>query len=88
MIGYRHGEGAHFLPYAWYFDSRGYLLLSVATGGGAALAAFVCAGLATIEAPFVVVPLVCVLSHAVASWMLWDEVARLEASAEREAAAG
>lgn len=69
--------GAHFLPYAWYFDSRGYLVLSLVMAGGSALAAFGCAATVGLDASFVAVPAACALAHGVGGAILWRESAGL-----------
>lgn len=70
--------GSHFLPYAWYFDSRAYQVLSLGMAGGSAAAAFASAATVGLGASFVAVPAVCVVAHAVAGLMLWRETAGLE----------
>jgi hypothetical protein len=63
--------GSHFLPYAWLYRSRGYLVLSL-------LVALVLSGaaLATRSALHLQAPVLAAACYAVAIGLLWSEVRR------------
>jgi len=73
--------GAHFLPYGWLYDSRGYVVLSLGLSLGSTVAAFALAQYSALDHSFVVIPVLGVFAHGLSSGMVWKEVRTLQESA-------
>lgn len=70
--------GAHFLPYGWLYESRGYVALSIGLSVGATVAAFGLKQYDALGSSFIVIPALGVLTHSLASGRVWAEVRVLE----------
>lgn len=72
--------GAHFLPFAWLYDSRAYLLGSIGTASAAALTGWLLPAMTYVATPFAVAA-----ALLLTALLLWRE--RMDDPADREAAA-